>query len=149
MNNGLRFLVASLTLSATLLARAESVPAPHASNRPTSSILAALDIDHDGTLSQKEIAAAPVTLAALDLNQDGLISPNERRATDANGNFVRISRGASAFNVVLMLDANHDGNIQSMEIANAVSSLKLLDRNNDGALTPEELRPMLVAQHRS
>ena len=148
MINGLRFLFVSLALSSTLLARAESVPASHASSRPLGPILVALDFDHDGILSAKEIAAAPVTLVALDLNQDGLISPNERRATDAYGKPVRVSRGASTFNVVLMLDANHDGDIQSMEIANAVSSLKLLDRNGDGELTPDELRPMMVAQTR-
>lgn len=119
------------------------------SNRPLSPVLVALDSDQDGVLSPKEIAAAPLTLTALDLDGDGLISPTERRTPNADGKPVRVSRGGGSFNIILTLDANHDGDIQTMEIANAVSSLKLLDRNGDGALTPEELRPVLVAQHRS
>ena len=39
------------------------------------------------------------------------------------------------------LDANHDGVIDEAEIANASAALKKLDKNNDGRLTMEELRP--------
>jgi hypothetical protein len=39
------------------------------------------------------------------------------------------------------LDANSDGIIDEKEIANASLALKKLDRNSDGKLTPEELRP--------
>jgi hypothetical protein len=39
------------------------------------------------------------------------------------------------------LDANHDGIIDSNEIANASAALKKLDKNGDGKLTPDELRP--------
>lgn len=39
------------------------------------------------------------------------------------------------------LDANHDGVIDETEIANASVALKKLDKNNDGKLTMEELRP--------
>ena len=42
------------------------------------------------------------------------------------------------------LDANHDGIIDANEIANAPAALKKLDKNGDGKLTPDELRP----QHR-
>ena len=149
MTRHLRFFLAALALGSTVLARAESVSARQPSNRPASPVLAALDSDHDGILSATEIAAAPLALAALDRDGDGLISFNERRITDPNGNSVRVSRGTGSFNLILALDANHDGSIQTMEMANAASSLKLLDRNSDGALTPEEIRPMLVAQHRS
>lgn len=40
-----------------------------------------------------------------------------------------------------VLDANHDGIIDSNEIANASAALKKLDKNGDGKLTPDELRP--------
>jgi len=36
---------------------------------------------------------------------------------------------------------NHDGIIDSNEIANASAELKTLDKNGDGQLTPDELRP--------
>jgi hypothetical protein len=39
------------------------------------------------------------------------------------------------------LDANHDGVIDASEIANASAALKKLDKNGDGKLTPDELRP--------
>lgn len=39
------------------------------------------------------------------------------------------------------LDLNHDGIISADEIAKASESLKKLDKNGDGQLTPDELRP--------
>lgn len=39
------------------------------------------------------------------------------------------------------LDANHDGVIDEKEIASASDALKKLDKNGDGKLTMEELRP--------
>ena len=43
--------------------------------------------------------------------------------------------------LMLALDANHDGVIDAAEIANAPAALKTLDKNGDGKLTPDELRP--------
>lgn len=42
--------------------------------------------------------------------------------------------------VVATLDANHDGIIDAVEVANASQALKGLDRNADGRLTREEWR---------
>jgi len=39
------------------------------------------------------------------------------------------------------LDANGDGVIDAKEIANAPAALKTLDKNKDGKLTSDELRP--------
>jgi EF hand len=39
------------------------------------------------------------------------------------------------------LDLNHDGVIDAREIATAGESLKKLDKNDDGKLTPDECRP--------
>lgn len=39
------------------------------------------------------------------------------------------------------LDANKDGVIDQKEIANASVALKSLDKNGDGKLTAEEIRP--------
>ena len=39
------------------------------------------------------------------------------------------------------LDANKDGTLDEQEIANAAVALKTLDKNSDGKLTPDELRP--------
>ena len=43
--------------------------------------------------------------------------------------------------IVEALDANHDGVIDSNEIANASAALKTLDKNGDGQLTADEFRP--------
>lgn len=43
--------------------------------------------------------------------------------------------------VIVALDANRDGEIDSQEIANAANALLTLDANGDGRLTFEELRP--------
>ena len=43
--------------------------------------------------------------------------------------------------VMVVLDANHDGVIDAQEIANASQALLQLDKNGDGQLTREELRP--------
>ena len=43
--------------------------------------------------------------------------------------------------VIEALDANHDGVIDADEIANAPAALKKLDKNGDGKLTQDELRP--------
>src|SRR3954469_4268206 len=40
------------------------------------------------------------------------------------------------------LDLNHDGVIDADELAKASQSLKKLDKNGDGKLTLDELRPM-------
>jgi EF hand len=40
--------------------------------------------------------------------------------------------------IVRALDVNHDGVIDSNEIANASAELKTLDKNGDGKLTPDE-----------
>ena len=43
--------------------------------------------------------------------------------------------------IVAVLDVNRDGVIDAAEIQNAPAALLTLDKNNDGQLTIEELRP--------
>ena len=43
--------------------------------------------------------------------------------------------------LMAVLDVNSDGTIDATEIEQSSKSLKSLDKNNDGKLTPEELRP--------
>lgn len=161
----LRFVLASLAISAVPFARAETTDAAAAADtahrsgapfrrstgRAPGVIVATLDTDKNGMLSAAEIANAPTVLAALDANDDGVLTPTELRsvalarpannATATTARPVRMSHVSVGFYVAFALDANHDGDIQTMEIANAVSSLKTLDRNGDGELTPDELRP--------
>ena len=50
-------------------------------------------------------------------------------------------RGMPPFPVLLALDADRDGTISAREIANASAALKKLDKNHDGKLTEDEMRP--------
>ena len=50
-------------------------------------------------------------------------------------------RGMMMLPIIQVLDANGDGVIDEKEIANAPAALKKLDKNGDGKLTMDELRP--------
>ncbi len=140
----LRLFLLTLTVSSLSLAcAATSEPTPFPAGRMQSVVVAALDTDRNGTLSATELALAPTALRALDLNADGSLSSEELRRFEASrpGRSGRISSG---FNVAFTLDANRDGAIQPMEIANATLSLKALDVNGDGQVTGIELRPVAL-----
>ncbi len=49
--------------------------------------------------------------------------------------------GLPPFPLLLALDADEDGDISATEIENAAAALKKLDKNNDGKLSADELRP--------
>ena len=51
--------------------------------------------------------------------------------------------GAMRSPAFLALDADHDGVISATEIANAAAALKSLDKNGDGKLTQDEVRPAM------
>ncbi len=44
--------------------------------------------------------------------------------------------------VIAALDANKDGEIDATELANATAALKALDKDGDGKLSGEEIRPV-------
>jgi Ca2+-binding EF-hand superfamily protein len=158
-----RLLSLSLILSAVSLVGAEATsqvarhdlefrPAAETRSpveRMHSLIFAAIDFDRDGVLSAAEMTNASMALRALDLNDDGLLAVDELRRvqlsqpTAARG--PRTGSVSPGFILAFTLDANHDGLIQTMEMANAATSLKALDINGDGQLTLGELRPATVA----
>jgi len=114
-------------------------------------VLKALDADRDLTISAPEIANAPAALWQLDKNRDGKLSPEEcgfytgpsslsPKLTD------RMRRDLMRFNPVLaVLDSDHNGEISAAEIRNSSQSLKMLDINGDGSLSPPEVMPNQAA----
>jgi Ca2+-binding EF-hand superfamily protein len=84
-----------------------------------------------------------------DANHDGKLTPDEIR-TMANRQSMPAGPGSDQNRAAGMmrqdpllnaLDANHDGVISADEIANAGKELLTLDKNGDGEITPDEMRP--------
>jgi hypothetical protein len=124
-------------------------PPPDGGHRPgpppVPPVFAALDTNHDRVLSEDEIQAAVGALAALDKNLDGKITLEELRMPppvekDAPERPPGPPRHPAP-PIIATLDANHDGTISADELANAPESLKELDKDGNGELSPEELRP--------
>lgn len=150
------FFAALVLASSSFAATATTTEStPRRTSTLTSPVLfAALDLDHDGVLSTTEQSYAAITLSALDVDGDGVISSNElagpartqtsRRGASAEVQFVAY-RPVSDLNLLIQLDANHDGILQPFELANAASSLRELDSNRDGVLTRSEVLPRVQA----
>lgn len=107
---------------------------------PPLPLVTALDVNHDHVIDASEIANASAELLTLDKNGDGVLTTNEYlpprppRNGDSNGKAFQPPTPL----IVCALDANHDGVIDASEIANASVELKMLDKNGDGQLTPDE-----------
>jgi hypothetical protein len=158
MKTSNRILIGSLLFAATgWMAIAQSNEQPLGNDQrpppPTPPLVAALDANRDGVINADEIAGAPTALAKLDKNSDGRLTSEEYlprcgppppRPPMANGdetNAVRSLPPAPPHPIVSALDANHDGVIDAPEIANAAAALKTLDKNGDGEIGLDEVRP--------
>ncbi len=120
---------------------------------PPPPIIGALDKDHDGVISKRELAHAPRALAKLDENKDGQLTRDELRPTPPEGRNERPPRDREQEAdrpadkpmgpppIVRALDTDEDGVISKDEIENSSESLATLDKNEDGELTREELHP--------
>lgn len=84
------------------------------------------------TIAALAIAASAACLSAQDNNDR---PPRQRPEMGQKGH-----RPPPA-PLMAVLDANHDGVIDASEIDNAAAALRTLDKNGDGKLTMEELRP--------
>jgi hypothetical protein len=107
---------------------------------PIPPLLALFDTDRDGTLSAEEIQDAAEALGKLDRNKDGEITREEMRPpTPPEGKPPHGHRPPPP--IIAALDADKDGTISAEELEGAPESLKQLDKNEDGELTPEEIHP--------
>lgn len=118
----------------------------------THPILAALDRDGDGTLSEDEIRVAAASLKKLDKNNDGKLTTQEitarsggqrgAMAAEADSSTPqRINRGGNPAARLKQLDKNNDGKLSKDEIPDrAWERLSRADLNKDGELDASELK---------
>lgn len=145
MKTTIKSTLASLALGVAafaLQAQDDSGPpsgGPRGHRPPPLPLLLALDTNHDGVIDSNEIANASAELLTLDKNGDGQLTRDEYlppRPPNADQEF-----RPPPSPLVNALDVNHDGIIDSNEIANASAELKTLDKNGVGQLTRDEYCP--------
>lgn len=113
---------------------------------PVPPILALFDADRDGVISADEIEKASDSLGKLDQNGDGEITRDELRPPPPQDGDGEKPKGPPPGKlppppVIAALDSDKDGTISAEEMEAAPESLKEVDVNGDGELSPEELHP--------
>ena len=94
------------------------------------------------TLLALVVGLSGVSIIAQDAPPPGQPRPPGRERGPAGGGAGGAEGGMRMrIPVMAALDTNNDGTIDEKEIEQASKSLKTLDKNSDGKLTPEELRP--------
>lgn len=138
-------------------AGASAQPLPPRGDRmppPVPPLIALFDTNHDKELSAEEIKAAADALGKFDKNHDGKITLNELRMPPPNGGRPpkepkdpknpppdKPAGKPPVPPLIAALDTDRNGTISADEMTAAPESLKTLDKNGDGELTPEELHP--------
>ena len=103
-------------------------------------VLAALNADHDGEISENEILQGPRALRRLDRNRDGFLTAVEVMPDLAM---------QQAAGIMSRLDRNHDGYVTQDECRQdpLAEMLDRADRNHDGVATEEELAAEIRLQY--
>lgn len=130
-----------------------------------SPLLSALDTNHDGIISGKEMDNAPAALRTLDKNNDGQLTPDEYRPNfggrgrgegggrgegRGEGGPEREATGPSARELqdtLMAFDKNKDGKLSKDELPERMQGM--FDRgdvNHDGFLTTDEIAKLAAAQ---
>lgn len=108
-------------------------------------IAAALDSNHDGSISSAEIKNAPAALKALDKNDDGQLSGEEIRPNFGRGRGGRMGGGSPeemASRIMQQMDTNRDGKLSRDEMSDGPFGelFERADSNKDGFVSPAELQ---------
>jgi Ca2+-binding EF-hand superfamily protein len=117
---------------------------------PLSPIAAAIDTNHDGSVSASEIRSSAAALRTLDRNGDGQLTLDEVRPFGRGGRRGRGDdgeRGGGAgaapddlADTLMAFDRNGDGRLVRAEVPDRFQGLfERADADKDGALTKDEL----------
>lgn len=110
--------------------------------------LFSFDKNKDGKLSKDEVPERMQGIfARADADKDGLLTREE--VVKATASQERRGPGGPPMDLLFRtLDADQDGTVSAAEIAAAPMTLKKLDKNGDGALTADEVRPQMMMRGR-
>jgi hypothetical protein len=123
---------------------------PRGGGRGVPPVAAAIDTNRDGVLDATEIANSAAALGTLDANKDGTVTREELMPKGGRGpgrpdgapeGAPEGRPGPGRPPMAGPLDANKDGTLDATEIANAPRVLAALDKDADGTVTREEMRP--------
>jgi EF hand len=105
--------------------------------------LFSFDKNKDGKLTREELPERMQgVLERADADKDGFLTREELQKATAGMERGRGPGGMMMMNPLMRaLDTDKDGKLSAAEIAAAPAALKTLDKNGDGALDQEELRP--------
>lgn len=105
--------------------------------------LMAFDKNGDGKLTKDEVPERMQGIFARgDKNNDGVLTKEEIKAmAETQARQANNRANAPPDALFRALDTDHDGMLSSAEIKNAAAALKSLDKNGDGRITEDELRP--------
>lgn len=110
---------------------------------PPSPLMRALDTDHNGELSAKEVKNASKSLASLDKNDDKKLSREELRPRFGRPGPPREFNSDRFVERFLQRDKNKDGKISKDEFPErGRDRFDRIDGNDDGALDRAELKKM-------
>jgi Ca2+-binding EF-hand superfamily protein len=111
------------------------------------------DANEDGKIDKSELARVENVPADSDADKDGLVSLGELvAAINAQSTPSRDFRSRAVAQrdigdvLLAALDTDGDGALSTDELASVSQSLRTLDRNSDGQLTPNEIAPAPAGQ---